>query len=137
MFARFNNKDNVEYAPKNYGSISNFDSNEKLMKKFGFLPIETQGKIEPNKKYKSEFELKKDKIIEHLIEIPMTDEEIQIARCEMYRKKSDSLILEREREKALNQWNNDKENDFIQKIKEISVQIESLFPYSKTAEDTK
>ena len=137
MFARFNNKDNVEYAPKNYASISNFDSNEKLMRKFGFLPIETQGKIEPNKKYKSEFELKKDKIIEHLIEIPMTDEEIQIARCELYRKKSDSLILEREREKALNQWNDDKENDFIQKIKEISIQIESLFPYSKTAEDTK
>lgn len=48
-----------------------------------------------------------------------------------------SLILEREREKALNQWNDDKENDFIQKVKEISVQIESLFPYSKTAEDTK
>ncbi len=67
----------------------------------------------------------------------MTDEEIQIARCELYRKKSDSLILEREREKALNQWNDDKENDFIQKIKEISIQIESLFPYSKTAEDTK
>lgn len=107
------------------------------MREFGFLPIETQGEIEPNKKYKSEFELKKDKIIEHLIEIPMTDEEIQIARCELYRKKSDSLILEREREKALNQWNDDKENDFIQKVKEISVQIESLFPYSKTAEDTK
>lgn len=132
---------NIEYAPDylKRGNIYvfnyNLDGNSDMLIEDGYKIVVDSSAPSEMKKPRKIWEEKDTEIIATWVDdyiepsIEEQNEIIRITRQNFYQQQTDDLILRKLRKQTLGTWTDEDELDFIEKIKQISKEINENNPY--------
>lgn len=116
-YVKFINSQSVQYAPRNYNGVSNYDQDSGRLVKDGYKPlivVESPTPEKPNVRY-VDYPTKVEQYADRI-----TDSQASDRRRNFYRANTDELTLRKIRKTVIGEWTEADEAEYVAKMKELS-----------------